>query len=84
MTVRRLIQNPLYKGTAVMHKTHYDFELKKQCCLPKEQWIYHENRIPAIVSEKLWQAANDALKCPEKQKSGKRTKRKKPAAAALP
>ena len=52
VTVRRLIQNPLYKGTAVMHKTHYDFELKKQCCLPKEQWIYHENRIPAIVSEK--------------------------------
>ena len=31
VTVRRLIQNPLYKGTAVMHKTHYDFELKKQC-----------------------------------------------------
>ncbi len=61
VTIRRLIQNPLYKGTAVMNKTHYDFELKKQCRLPQEQWIYHENRIPAIVSEKLWQEANSAL-----------------------
>ena len=67
-----------------MHKTHYDFELKKQCCLPKEQWIYHENRIPAIVSEKLWQAANDALNARKSKSQAKEQKEKKPAAAALP
>ena len=78
VTVRRLIQNPLYKGTAVMHKTHYDFELKKQCCLPKEQWIYHENRIPAIVSEKLWQAANDALNARKSKSQAKEQKERSP------
>ena len=28
-TITGIIRNPLYKGTAVMNKVHYDFNIKK-------------------------------------------------------
>ena len=66
VTIRRIIQNPLYMGTVVMNKTHYDFERKKTIKNPKEEWIYHKGRVPAIVTEELWQAANKEM---EKRKT---------------
>lgn len=62
VTIRRILKNPLYMGTVVMNKTHYDFEQKKTKNNPPEEWIVHENRVPPIVEEQLWQEANAALK----------------------
>jgi len=59
--VGRIIRNPLYKGTMVMNRLHYDFETKKTVKVPKEQWIYRENAVPAIVDQELWEQANRAM-----------------------
>lgn len=59
--IRRIIRNPLYMGTAVMNKRHFDFETKQMIKNPPEEWIYHENIVPAIVSPDKWQRANAAM-----------------------
>ncbi|MBO5239635.1 MAG: recombinase family protein [Lachnospiraceae bacterium] len=59
--IRRIIRNPLYMGTAVMNKRHFDFETKQMIKNPPEEWIYHENIVPAIVSPDKWQKANAAM-----------------------
>lgn len=58
ITVRHIIRNPLFMGTVVMNKTHVDFNTKKIVRNPPEEWIYHENMIPAIVSKETWEEAN--------------------------
>ena len=64
-TLRRMITNPKYKGfyctNTVMTK---DYRNKKQIRLPMDEWIIKNSNgeIPAIVSEKLWDKANDILK----------------------
>ena len=64
-TLRRIITNPKYKGfyctNTVMTK---DYKKKKQIRLPMEEWIIKESNgeIPAIVSEELWDKANEILK----------------------
>ena len=63
-TLRRIITNPKYKGfyctNTVMTK---DYKNKKQIRLPMEEWIIKESNgeIPAIVSEELWDKANEIL-----------------------
>lgn len=57
-SVLRIIHNPLYKGTVVMNQRHFDFETKKTVKVPKEQQYIYENKVPAIVSEELWELAN--------------------------
>ena len=57
-TVRNIIRNPLYMGTAVMNRRHYDFNSKKIMPLPEEAWIVHENAVPAIIDEATWKKAN--------------------------
>ena len=59
--VGRIIRNPLYKGTMVMNRLHYDFETKKTVKVPGEQWIYREGAVPAIVDKDLWERANRAM-----------------------
>lgn len=61
VTVRHIIRNPLFMGTVVMNKTHIDFNTKKTIRNPKEEWIYHENMIPAIVSKDTWEQANKIM-----------------------
>ncbi len=59
--ILRMIHNPLNKGTVVMNRLHYDFESKRTVKVPvKEQFIY-ENKVPSIVSEELWEAANQEI-----------------------
>lgn len=65
-SIRRIIRSPLNKGTAVMHKTHYDFEAKKTFKIPEEEWIIHKNAVPAIVSEELWEMANRQMSAHQK------------------
>lgn len=60
-SVGRIIRNPLYKGIMIMNRFHYDFETKQTIKVPKEQWIYKEGVVPAIVDEKLWERANQAM-----------------------
>lgn len=60
-TVRRIIRNPLYKGTAVMNVFHKNFETKKIERNSKDKWIYHNHIVPAIVSEELWEKANSLM-----------------------
>ncbi len=60
-SVGRIIRNPLYKGIMVMNRFHYDFETKQTIKVPKEQWIYKEGAVPAIVEAELWERANQAM-----------------------
>jgi DNA invertase Pin-like site-specific DNA recombinase len=61
VTVRHIIRNPLFMGTVVMNKTHVDFDTKKTVRNPPEEWIYHENLVPAIVSKDTWEQANKMM-----------------------
>lgn len=57
-TIRRILRNPLYKGTAVMHRQHQEFENKQVEYLSREQWIFHEGAVPAIIAEEQWEKVN--------------------------
>lgn len=61
ITVRHIIRNPLFMGTVIMNKKHVDFETKKSIHNPPEEWIYHENMVPAIVSKDTWEKANKIM-----------------------
>ena len=61
VTVRKILRNPLYMGTVVMNKKHYDFDTKRLISNPPEEWIYHENLVPAIVSKSTWEEANKLM-----------------------
>ncbi|MDO5539701.1 MAG: recombinase family protein [Eubacteriales bacterium] len=56
--IRRIIRNPINKGTVVFNKTHYDFETKQTIQQPPDKWIIHENMVPKTVSDELWGQAN--------------------------
>ena len=60
-TVRRILRNPLYKGTALMNVLHKNFETKRTERNSKDKWIYHDHMVPAIVSEELWEKVNDLM-----------------------
>lgn len=57
-TIREIVKNPLYKGTAVMNREHFDFEAKKMVKNPESEWIYREGIVPRIVTDELWERAN--------------------------
>lgn len=59
--ILRIIRNPLNKGTVVMNRRHYDFDSKKIIQVPEEEQFVYENMVPAIVSEELWERANQAI-----------------------
>ena len=61
--IRNIIRNPVYKGTVVQNKRHYEFESKKTVNNPESEWVVHEGVVPAIVDEALFEAANRALDC---------------------
>ncbi len=59
--ILRMIHNPLNKGTVVMNRLHYDFESKRTMKVPEEEQYVYENKVPPIVSEELWEAANEEI-----------------------
>ena len=61
-TLKRIIQNSKYKGTLICNKTHKDFDTKEIYKNPESEWIIHQNLIPPIVSEEIWNRANEVLK----------------------
>ena len=44
--IRRMIRNPVNKGTVVMNRKHYDFDTRQVVKNPQEQFYIYENRIP--------------------------------------
>lgn len=66
-TMANMISNPKYKGYYVGNKVKVvDMFTKKQKFLPPEEWVMFKDEtgeiVPAIVSEELWDKANDILK----------------------
>lgn len=62
-TLKRIIENPKYKGFYCGHTTEIvDYRTKKRVYVPKEERVvYKDKSIPAIVSEELWNRANEVL-----------------------
>ena len=66
-TMSNLIANPKYKGYYVGNKVRViDMFSKKQKFLPAEEWVMFKDEtgeiVPAIVSEELWDRANEILR----------------------
>jgi len=65
-TMSNTIQNPKYKGYYVGNKVKIvDMFTKKQKFLPPEEWVMFKDEtgeiVPALVSEDLWERANEVL-----------------------
>ena len=65
-TMSGIISNPKYKGYYVGNKVRIvDMFTKKQKFLPPEEWVMFKDEtgeiVPAIVSEELWDKANEIL-----------------------
>lgn len=65
-TLSNTISNPKYKGYFVANKVKIvDMFTKKQKFLPPEDWVMYKDEtgevVPAIVSEELWDRANEVL-----------------------
>jgi DNA invertase Pin-like site-specific DNA recombinase len=77
-TINRILKNEKYMGTMICNKQHKDFETKKTIKNPKNEWIIHENRIPAIVSKETFEKAQNIrhkryqIQNPSGNKTGKR------------
>lgn len=61
VSIRRIIRNPLYKGTAIMNQKHYEFETKKIIINPQNEWKIWKGAVSAIVNELLWEKANQEM-----------------------
>ena len=59
--IRRMIRNPMNKGTVVMNRKHYDFDTRQVTKVAEENQYVYENRIPAIDSSPLWAKANQEI-----------------------
>lgn len=66
-TMSGIISNPKYKGYYVGNKVKVvDMFTKKQKFLPPEEWVMFKDEtgeiVPAIVTEELWERANEILR----------------------
>lgn len=64
VTIGHILQNPKYKGWYCGNKTQsLDYRKKKTAFLDESEWVtYPDPNIPAIVSEELWNQANEIFK----------------------
>ena len=65
-TMSNIIRNPKYKGYYVGNKVKItDLFTKKQKFLPEDEWVMYKDEtgktVPAIVSEEIWDKANEVL-----------------------
>lgn len=62
-TIKRIIRNPKYKGVYQGHTTEViDYKTKKRIQIDdEEKVIFKSNEIPAIVTEEIWNKANEIL-----------------------
>lgn len=69
-TIRRMLENPKYKGYYCGKKTEIiDYMTKRVKKIPKDDWVIYEakEKIPPIVAEDIWNRANYRLKSRSKQ-----------------
>ena len=57
VTIRKILHNPLYYGTAVMNQKRKNFDTKKMEHTDKSEWVYCENAVEPIVSKEVWDKA---------------------------
>ena len=72
-TVRSILSNPKYKGYYCGNKSHkYDYKLNDRKVMDESQWVMYkdEEKVPAIISEELWEQANIILKSRGKKAKG--------------
>ena len=80
-TINRILKNEKYMGTLICNKQHKDFDTKKVLQVKKEEWIIHENRIPAIITKDQFDKAQHIRNSrrqefnPKGSKTGKRVSR---------
>ena len=71
-TIRRIITNPKYKGYYCGNKSHkIDYRLETKVMKNKSDWVMYkdEEAVPPIVSEELWEKANEILELRSKKQS---------------
>lgn len=61
-TLKRMIKQEKYKGLLVSGKRRKNFETKQMVDVPESEWVIIPNGVPAIVSEEVWDKANQCLK----------------------
>lgn len=66
--IHNIIRNPIYMGTVVQNRRHYEFESKKTLQNPPSAWVVHAHALPAIVGEALFEEANRRMR---ERKQGK-------------
>lgn len=75
-TIRRMLENPKYKGHYCGKKTEViDFMTKQRIELPKEEWREYkttEDIVPQIIDDEMWKRCNEI----KEKRSSKYTKRK--------
>ena len=82
-TIGGIIQNPKYKGYYCGNKVKIvDYRTKQQKFLPQDEWVMFKDEtgeiVPAIVSEELWDKANEifaerSMKVKATDRSAKKT-----------
>jgi DNA invertase Pin-like site-specific DNA recombinase len=58
--VSKMLQNETYTGTLVQGK--YNCDGKRHTMLPKDQWIRHEGKHPAIIGREQFDAVQELMK----------------------
>lgn len=64
-TIRKIIMNPRYKGYYTANMSYVeDYKTHKKVINNKKEWIIYKDfeKCPPIVSEKLWNKANEIMK----------------------
>ena len=67
-TVKRILQNELYKGTLVCHKSYTSKIYHIRKILPSEENFVHEDFVPAIISKEKWEQVQFILDSKAKKK----------------
>ena len=78
-TISRMIENPKYKGYYCAKKSEIvDYMTKKIQYFKKENWILYKDtqKIPPIISEILWNLANQRLEARKKAFQKRKTTKK--------
>lgn len=61
-TLKRMIKQEKYKGLLISGKKRKNFETKQMVDVPESEWVIIPNGVPAIVSEEVWDKANQCLR----------------------
>ena len=60
-SVKRILENEIYTGTLVNHKTVTSKIYKTKSFVPAEEQFWHENFLPAIIDKQIYEQAQKLL-----------------------